>query len=224
MARRFRRKFRGRKFRKRSFRRRSYRRGNRSGRRANRIVSIKRTQLYQYYRNSGAPYLIQGTQSFRLADLPNYGEFQVVFQYYRIKWIKLEFVPNMSPEIQYATAVNGPTSSWGATDILYAKRHADGNQRDFNELLQIQSSKRRKVSQRFTTWLKPAVAQGVYNTTTSWGYAPKLSPWINGDYTSVPHYGITFQSNPSENSNQLIPTNYILNCYATYYVDFKGIR
>ena len=112
MARRFRRKFRGRKYRKRSFRRRSYRRGNRSGRRANRIVSIKRTQLYQYYRNSGAPYLIQGAQSFRLADLPNYGEFQVLFQYYRIKWIKLEFVPNMSPEIQYATAVNGPTSSW----------------------------------------------------------------------------------------------------------------
>ena len=165
MARRFRRKFRGRKYRKRSFRRRSYRRGNRSGRRANRIVSIKRTQLYQYYRNSGAPYLIQGAQSFRLADLPNYGEFQVLFQYYRIKWIKLEFVPNMSPEIQYATAVNGPTSSWGATDILYAKRHADGNQRDFNELLQIQSVKRRKVSQRFTTWLKPAAAQGVYNTT-----------------------------------------------------------
>ena len=160
MARRFRRKFRGRKYRKRSFRRRSYRRGNRSGRRANRIVSIKRTQLYQYYRNSGAPYLIQGAQSFRLADLPNYGEFQVLFQYYRIKWIKLEFVPNMSPEIQYATAVNGPTSSWGATDILYAKRHADGNQRDFNELLQIQSVKRRKVSQRFTTWLKPAAAQG----------------------------------------------------------------
>ena len=129
MARRFRRKFRGRKFRKRSFRRRSYRRGNRSGRRANRIVSIKRTQLYQYYRNSGAPYLIQGAQSFKLSDLPNYGEFQVLFQYYRIKWIKLEFVPNMSPEIQYATAVNGPTSSWGATDILYAKRHADSNQR-----------------------------------------------------------------------------------------------
>ena len=130
----------------------------------------------------------------------------------------------MSPEIQYATAVNGPTSSWGATDILYAKRHADGNQRDFNELLQIQSSKRRKISQRFTTWLKPAAAQGVYNTTTTWGYAPKLSPWINADYTSVPHYGITFQSNPSEGSNQVIPTNYILNCYATYYVDFKGIR
>lgn len=223
MARRLRRRFRGRR-KRRSYRGRSFRRARRTSRRVNRVVTIKRTQVFQFFRNSGAQYLIEGVKSFRLADLPNYAEFTNLFQFYRIKWIKLEFVPNMSPAVQYALAVNGPTSAWGATDILYAKRHADDNQRTFNELLQIQSVKRRKLSERFTTWLKPAVATGNYQSTSTWGYSPKLSPWVNADYSSTPHYGIVFQSNPNEPSSQYIPANYILNMYATYYIDFKGIR
>ena len=173
--------------------------------------------MFYYTPNSGAMYALQGAASFNLTQLTLYSELTNLFQFYKINWIKLDFRPNMNNQVWATAAAGGPIP-----EIAYAKRWADGNTRSFGDLIQVSDVVYKKVTDRYTTWLKPKAAAAYYQSGVSTGYGI-ASPWLNMDYSNIPHYGISFATN-LDNTTSIFPNNYKLELHATFYVKLRGAR
>ena len=117
----------------------------------------------------------------------------------------------MNNQVWATAAAGGPIP-----EIAYAKRWADGNTRSFGDLIQVSDVVYKKVTDRYTTWLKPKAAAAYYQSGVSTGYGI-ASPWLNMDYSNIPHYGISFATN-LDNTTSIFPNNYKLELHATFYV------
>lgn len=161
-------------------------------------------------------------RSFKLNDLPNYTEFTTLFDAYRIKGVKLEFLP-----IYNSHEINeGPASSiddrlgMPIMNFVFDQDDATSPPNE-NTLLQYATNKRVNLSTRKTIYISaPRTSSLVHKDGVNpVGYSEnKSNQWIDSAYPDVPHYGLKYFI-PVENTSKIL----YVRVYATYYLEFKRV-
>lgn len=160
--------------------------------------------------------------AFKLNDLPNYTEFTTLFDAYRFKGVKLEFVP-----IYNSHEINeGPASALddrlGMPIMTFARDYDDANAPASEDtLLQYATNRRLQLSTRKSIYIaSPRCANLVFKDgITPVGYSEaKSNQWIDSANPDVLHYGLKYYL-PTENLSKIV----YIRVYATYYLEFKRV-
>lgn len=160
--------------------------------------------------------------AFKLNDLPNYTEFTSLFDAYRFKGVKLEFVPIYnSHEINEGPA-SGLDDRLGMPLMTYARDYDDANAPTSEDtMLQYATNRRLQLSTRKSIYIaSPRCASLVYKDgITPVGYSEaKANQWIDSANPDVLHYGLKYFL-PVENLSKIV----YIRVYATYYLEFKRV-
>lgn len=160
--------------------------------------------------------------AFKLNDLPNYQEFVALFDAYRFKGVKLEFVP-----IYNSHEINeGPAAALddrvGMPIMTYARDYDDATPpASEDSLLQYATNRRLQLSTRKSIYIaSPRCANLVFKDgITPVGYAEaKSNQWIDCANADVLHYGLKYYL-PTENLSKIL----YIRVYATYFLEFKRV-
>lgn len=150
-----------------------------------------------------------GSYAFTLSTVPAFSEFTNLFDQYRICAVKLQFFPRVTDVTASGTTNQVP--------FHYAVDYTDVTPpTSLTDVLQYNNSKTRQALKPFTIYLKPRVAQTIWQGVTAAGYAPgKPSMWLDSKSYGIQHYGLKWFFDTGM-------TGYTLDCMSTYYVQFKG--
>lgn len=135
---------------------------------------------------------VSGILAFRLADLPDASDFVDLFQYYRINYVTVDFIPGgvmsvtqqpgtgtmtFAPIMYHAIDVSGAITAPTRTDIQ-----------------SFTSCRSNTAAHRFKRGLRPRPAAPLYNTavTTAYGLPTSSKQWISSSFPAVPHYGLIY--------------------------------
>lgn len=158
-------------------------------------------------------------REFKLSDLPNVTEFTNLFDAYRIRGVKLDFLPIYnSHEINEGPAAS-PFDRVGMPIITYARDYDDAMAPAGEDtLLQYSTNSRLVLSNKKSIYIRnPRVAQSVYKSGVTAAYAEaKKNLWIDCANADVPHYGLKYYV-PTINLSKIL----YIRVYATYYLEFK---
>lgn len=157
----------------------------------------------------------KGGLSFLLGDVPNAGEFQNLFDQYRISGIKLQFSLNLDPAAQSASAAVFPR--------MYYVVDQDSNDSpaSSDELRQYGKCRYALIQPNRTLnlFIRPKPLTQIYDSTITTGYRTDKNGWVDLATPNVPHYGFRYVI---EQFNNSIGMN--IQVHATYYFAMKGTR
>lgn len=175
------------------------------------IHYFKRT-LYQSGAISGSTLLDTfGASVFRLNQVPNFNEFTVLFDQYKICGIKWMLMPRgNSSEIG---SNQGQVKFFSVID--YDDNTAPSS---ITDLVQYENLKVTPTSRDHKRYLVPKVAREVYSSATTTGYSAASSQWIDCTNDAVPHYGLKYML------QQLPAGTQQFDLKVTYYLAFKNVR
>jgi len=149
--------------------------------------------------------------SFKLSDLPSYSQFTALFDEYRIRAIKVYWLPCFN--------VNTSNSSTGTVPQLisaidYDDASTPGNANVINsfDTCRVHGL----LDKMYTRSFKPSVALATY-TTSFVGYAQRQDQWIDCNSPATTHYGLKWGSVDANNSSSTW-SHYLR---ATFYIDFR---
>lgn len=160
------------------------------------IVSINRAPV-SYTREFSYPNLqiltgninVFNSYYFTLNSLPNYAEFTLLFDQYRIWTMIMKFRLIAPPE-----ANNTITTQQYYPDISCTVDYDDSNVVTCMETIYQYGKCKRgilKPTQWFTYKFHPTVSFQLYRTSTTTAYAPaKSDQWLDLTYTDTPYYGL----------------------------------
>lgn len=120
-------------------------------------------------------------------NMPNIAEFTSLFDQYKILRYSLDIVPRYTswdlntanpalPTIYWVYDQDDSTVPTAASQIM---EHPKVRYRRLDKPVRI-------------TVLRPCIADEIYNTAVTTGYAPRKAPWIDLASPSIPHYGIKY--------------------------------
>lgn len=206
------RRFRPRRTRSRTFKRRAWRRFTRiyKRRRPLRIHSFKRTCILSPITVNNAG--VASELTFKLSDLPDYTDFQSLFDQYRIKAVKIQFVPNFTNSPMTASV-----NSIGMHSIHSAIDHNSSTDPPaVLDLMQIDTYKRTRLDRGLKRYFK-------VNTIDSWGATTNVetgwNKWLSTENGSaVEYYGLRYVIDALEED-----VSCTLDVFATYYFQCKSV-
>lgn len=156
---------------------------------------------------------------FKLNDLPNFTEFTTLFDAYRIRGVKLDFVPIYnSHEINEGPAAS-PFDRLGMPIMTYARDYDDSTAPATEDaILQYSTNSCLVLSNKKSVYIShPRVATTVYRPGITAAYAEaKKNLWLDCANPDVPHYGLKYYV-PIENLSKIL----YVRVYATYFLEFK---
>lgn len=172
---------------------------------------------------SGTQYL------FNLSQLPAYTEFTNLFQKYRVKSVKLTFVPQYTgfdAGQQEANAVAATATQWFAQPRVYSFTDNSGSAVYALETDFQQEQNTKLVSNPYKTWSvtlrNPTVLTGANANGTNVLGEMVVSPWLATGTATIDHFGIYvggISPSVSANGGSL---NYSV--VAKYELEFKDVR
>lgn len=134
-------------------------------------------------------YQFGGAMQFQLDQTIEAGDFSLLFDKYKIKGVKVTFIPLGQPSTN-ATTVNLADTNFASIAIAVDNDDASlpGS---WNTVAVKQDAKIRRLSKPVSVYIRsPKVASAIYNGATT-AYSPKTG-WVDMTNTSVPHYGLKF--------------------------------
>ena len=158
--------------------------------------------------------------SFRLVDVPSYGELAALFDQYRLLKVKLTWIP------QFKDIPVDPEFNIGAgTPIIYITKSDDGTQNLNDKLDAFQDSHAIRIDncrKNFSITVTPHVQLEVQTSLAIAGAAPKTNVWLDTANPSVTHYGAAIGGYiPQAFGSLLINTNsFTIQC--EYFMEFKN--
>jgi len=158
------------------------------------------------------PYLAANTFTFN--QLPNATEFGVLFDQYKITFIKLKFYLSVDPGAQTAATAIYPRMWWavdnddssGPASLNELREHGDVK----TEILH--------PDRPVEVTIKPAVLSNVYRTAITSSYVPQWGQFVDMAAQDVPHYGLKYGIDNFTN------TNYTLRVEGQMWFQCRGIR
>lgn len=155
-----------------------------------------------------------GALSFKLSDLPNYTDYSNLYDEYRIKAVRVDFVPATNGS---AFTYNGVGVSELSIPALYTWIDTDDNTAPTTVASgqQFQTFKcHGLMSQMRTRWLVPEVSTALYSGAFT-SYGQLKNQWIDNNSTSVVHFGLKYALiNGTTNGGAF-------DAVATYYMEFR---
>lgn len=174
----------------------------------NPVHYFKRTAYYSGYINGSTLADVGGNLIGQLSQVPNFGEFTALFDMYKILGMRFRFSPRANSAevgtnqglIKFMTAIDYDSSTTTGT---------------MADLLQYESLKVTQSNREHVRYIKPRIAQSVYQSALTTGYSPGRG-WIDCENNTVPHYGLRFLL------QQLPAGNQSYDIQVTYYLAFKN--
>lgn len=149
--------------------------------------------------------------NFRLNQLPQFSEFTVLYDQYKINGVKLELIPQFDSANVGAIGTNVVSQNFLINDYDDSLVPTT-----MDTLLQNQSVKRCSSTRIMKHYIRPCVASQVFNTGITSTYSARRQ-FIDCNSADTEHYGVKigFSSNP-------IAQRYGLRM--TFYLAFKNVR
>lgn len=155
---------------------------------------------------------------YSLSNLNNYQEFTNLFDFYRIKAMKLKFVPNYSTNTVYH---DGSSTNYQLIPRLAICRDLNDATAPANEaeVLEYPGAKIHRLNKIFTYYTPVAAQNEIYNNgiTTAYAQVPK-GTWLDTQYPGVFHFGTKMYITGSW------PNFLTVDVYVKYYMQFKNPR
>lgn len=161
------------------------------------------------------------TRTFQLSDVPSYTEFTSLFDSYRIKGVKYQFVPVFNEASVQPTTFATPSDRYGLPMINYVIDQ-DGPllaPTSENQLLEYATCKRMILDKQKSIYIRnPRVEIAVGTGVTATAAEGKAGQWIDCSAPNVEHYGLKYWI-PEENLSKSVA----IRVYITYYLQFKRV-
>lgn len=158
-----------------------------------------------------------GYFNFQMSDLPSYSEFTALYDQYKLKMVKIYFVPFTMDNSSTAGAVTDATQ-W---QCLYTAIDSNGvsTPTSINQLRQYQTCRFTRMGKVHKRVIYPKPATELYNGVAPSAYATAPSAWINTSYSGVPHYGLkwAFDNATSDINSKFFRVE------AVYYMVFRQV-
>lgn len=154
--------------------------------------------------------------TFSLSALPDYSDFQLLFDQYRI--VKIDVM--LHPQANFLNYAGMGTLS--ALPIMYYSFDADGplGTPTQSELLEKQGVKFKQMTKPFTLHIKPRVLTGLTDGTGAVVSAGvKYAPWIDCSDSMIQHFGFKYYMANLNGSPSLDIT-----MICRYYIECKGVQ
>ena len=160
--------------------------------------------------------------TFALNDLPNAGEFAVLYDQYKITGIKLDIIwrsSNMSMvETQNTQQIGMPYMYW-LIDRDDSTSTSITDLREFSKAKRFEFDVGRRT---FRTYFKPNTLSETYVSAVSTGYALNFDKWIDVAFPSLPYWGFKAAIQVPLNSVTAVAAYFDIE--ATYYFKMKDPR
>lgn len=164
---------------------------------------------------------------FRLSDIPNQGEFSVLFDNYIITGVMFQIKLITNPDANYipSQSTNGACNFYPT--IWYVPDHDDNATVTLAQIKEFEKVRHKVLypNRETNVMLRPTTLAGIYNGVTT-GYAVnKRRAWLDMANPSIPHYGlkcvidfegITMPATTDQRYNFKINAKYFFKC--------KGVR
>lgn len=161
--------------------------------------------------------------------VPNYTEYQVLYDQFRIDYVKLWFVARGST-LSMIESYN--TQQLGMPEVVSCVDHDDINaptsdEAGMNDLRERGRSKCHSFTaerRAFSVGWKPNTLTQLFRSSTPGldGYKASYG-WLDVDYASTPHYGFKAVFRVPFTGGTM-PADYTFDVFATYYLRFKDTR
>lgn len=158
--------------------------------------------------------------SFRMVDVPSFGELTSLFDQYRITSVKLTWIPtykNLHTQLAPFPSIASP--------VLYVAPSEDGTSNLTTKLTAFQDSALKMIAdpyKNFTVTLKPSVQFEVATTLTIAGASPKSNVWLDCDNPSVIHNGCAIAGYIPEINGTLLYNPCSYTCQCDYTIELKN--
>ena len=153
--------------------------------------------------------------AFTLSQLPQASTFSALYDAYRITKVELKFYPRSN--------VNAGNAGTNYTTTFHTAIDYDdvSNLGSLNSLLQYQTLKSFQSTKYCTRTVVPRVADSVYISGVSTGYAEnKSNQWLDCASDTVPHYGIrTWLGDVGGLAGAVT-----FDVFAKFHIEFKAVR
>lgn len=189
-------------------RRRLARRPMRRPMRPSNIHHFKRTAFYSGLIAGSTLSDVSGGFIAQLSQVPNFGEFTSLFDMYRINGVRWRISPRAN------SAEVG--SNQGLIKLFTAIDYDDITTPSLPDMLQYESLKVSQSDKEHVRYVKPRIANQVYQTGVGTGYGSTRG-WIDCQNTTVAHYGLKYLL------QQLPAGNQSFDVQVTYYLSFKNV-
>lgn len=206
-------------------RRRTYaRRGSRKAFKKTIYNKNLRNSIYFFRRNTSFATIngdnlnnpISNSYIFRLNDLPNFSEFQNLFDQYRISYVQLKFYLRLDPGAFAATSAVYPRIYW-APDYDDSATLTMAEMRQHFRMKEAALHPNRPI----VMGIRPATLGLTYVSGVPgslYSYAPKWKQWLDMGSPDIPHYCMKF------NIQNMTDTNYRVDVEARYWIQCRGTR
>lgn len=128
-----------------------------------------------------------GSQTYKLSDVPNSGDFQNLFDLFRINKVAVRFIPKFTG----TSASSGNLDALGQFVSVLDFTDAD-TPVNINQLLEYENVRRSKLSSVHRRVFCPSVSMIGYKGPFTNSYAPRWKQWVNMTDVATLHYGLKF--------------------------------
>lgn len=152
--------------------------------------------------------------AFQLNDVPGISEFIRLFDQYKLKAVKITFIPQQTENISLSTVNN----AWGSQRFFSVIDYNDVNLLgSIDEAREYSTCKWTKVLRSHSRYIPNPQVLSSDNTNAVYSW----SPWLNTANTDVRYAGLKVAI---ENTFSTVSTSMLYNIEAKYYMVFRNVK
>lgn len=165
--------------------------------------------------------------TFQLTNLPDFNEFQGLYDQFCIKAIKINLI-NRGNSVDSAINSTTPAVTGQSALVALVLDYTDANPlASFNEATQYESMKMSRGWQGHNRYFVPAIQAEANQSSTTVGLMPKKRQWLTTSSTTgiggaiVPHFGVKFIA---DSTGVALGNQVTFDVKITYYLAFKNVK
>lgn len=155
-----------------------------------------------------------GGFSFQLSDLPDYADFQDLFDLYRIDYVEVTMYPSATEVLPTTSLPFVPVRIITVIDLNSSNSFAS-----FNQARDFESSKVHLMTKTSTRAIKPRYISVCENDASASVFGGSGTGWLNTSVPNVPHYGYRYAIEQASTSYTMT-----VNCEAKFYLSMKAVK
>jgi hypothetical protein len=168
---------------------------------------------------SGNPTNQTGHIAYNLDQFPHAATFKRIYNMYRIKKIKIQFIP-VNTRAQIGGNLVGADSNV-PTFSFFVNRISSTFPANLNQILSVPGAVQKNAGTYAQAYYSPVTFDSVYRAgVTTNALGPEWGQWLTTDYTNVNHHGVSWVMSAA--GTQWNDEAFKYRVVTTIYVQFKG--
>lgn len=155
-----------------------------------------------------------GGFSFQLSDLPDYADFQTLFDLYRIDFVQVTMYPSATEVLPTISSPFVPVRIITAIDLNSSNSFAS-----FNQARDFETARVHLMTKTSTRSIKPRYISVLENDASASVFGGSGVGWLNTSVPNVPHYGYRYAIEQASSTYTLT-----VNCEAKFYLSMRAVK